>query len=432
MKKKGFEKKMQNYSTNKEEIFKWSFFYIFTFYLFLIGFGEIDLKKYGIPFSMGGSLEKIIIFPLLSAVIYSFYNFKIFIKQYKVPLLTITTFLIWILFTNRFHPQYKEDNQFLIYFIIGIISFILTLRAFSFKQRFLTLFTIIIAGISISIFKAELDIILSANKQFGLDSSDSIRLYTPIGHPNFLGAFMVIILPYFIPIWNQIKKDKTHIILFVITLITSVSGLIFSYSRTSWIACAITGILLIYLYSNKKRIIIILSLIILNILLLLGNDSLKYQGENPILKRASSLTCIKHDANLLERMFCWKSSINIARDNLLTGIGAGNNHFENKFKIYKQPQAKLLMPHPHNIFLHILTSFGLPGLILFLIILGTGIHKSIKIWNSTNNSQLKHFHTGALLSITGLLIYSCFDSSLLAERVSPMIWMTIASLYYRG
>jgi len=432
MKKKDLERKMQNYQTSKEDFFKWSFFYIFAFYLFLIGLGGINLKSYGIPFSIGGSLKKIVIFPLLLAVLYSFFNFKNFLKQYAVPLLTATTLLAWVLLTNKFHTPYKSDNQFLIYFITGIISFILTLRAFSCKQQFLTLFLVLIIGISSSILKAEFDIIFTANKQFGLDSSDSIRLFTPIGHPNFLGAFMVLLLPYFIPTWNYIKKDKTHILLFFTTLTISFSGLIFSYSRTAWIASFITIILLGYIYSNKKRLIIILTLILLNILLLLNHDSFKYKGENPILKRASSLTSIKNDPNLLERIFCWKSSIEIAKDNLLTGIGAGNNRFEDKFKIYKQPQARLLMPHPHNVFLHILTSFGLPGLILFLMITSIGIFKSIRTWKSTKNLQLKSFHTGALLAVTGFLIYSCFDSAILAERVSPMIWMTIASLYYKG
>ena len=45
---------------NKKIIFENAFYYSLCFFVLMTGLGEINLKPYGIPFSVGGGLEKLI------------------------------------------------------------------------------------------------------------------------------------------------------------------------------------------------------------------------------------------------------------------------------------------------------------------------------------------------------------------------------------
>ena len=77
--------------------------------------------------------------------------------------------------------------------------------------------------------------------------------------------------------------------------------------------------------------------------------------------------------SLSYRMEYWDSSTSMALDNLWTGVGPGN--FRDNYTLYKKAAASESIADPHNWALELLTSFGLPVLILMASVFVTGFRQ---------------------------------------------------------
>ncbi|MEL0097335.1 MAG: O-antigen ligase family protein [Planctomycetaceae bacterium] len=73
------------------------------------------------------------------------------------------------------------------------------------------------------------------------------------------------------------------------------------------------------------------------------------------------------------RMEYWESSMSMAWDNLWTGVGPGN--FRDNYTLYKQAAASESIADPHNWPLEVLTSFGLPVLLLMVSVFVAGFRQ---------------------------------------------------------
>ena len=77
------------------------------------------------------------------------------------------------------------------------------------------------------------------------------------------------------------------------------------------------------------------------------------------------------------RMEYWESSTEMAVDHLWTGVGPGN--FRDHYTFYKQVGASESIADPHNWLLEVLTSFGLPVLVLLCLAIGVAL---LRVLNS--------------------------------------------------
>ncbi len=76
------------------------------------------------------------------------------------------------------------------------------------------------------------------------------------------------------------------------------------------------------------------------------------------------------------RMEYWESSTEMAVDHLWTGVGPGN--FRDHYTFYKQVGASESIADPHNWLLEILTSYGLPVLVLLCLAMGVAFLRVLK------------------------------------------------------
>jgi O-antigen ligase len=108
------------------------------------------------------------------------------------------------------------------------------------------------------------------------------------------------------------------------------------------------------------------------------------------------------------RLNLWHTSINISKDFPLTGIGEDN--FDYYFKHYKVEGYYDVTGHPHNDYLTILVSSGIPGLIAFLAIWFIIIQIGFKTQKYSSNPFLKELALGSTLAIIGFLIGGFFQN----------------------
>ncbi|MFH1661973.1 MAG: O-antigen ligase family protein [Candidatus Falkowbacteria bacterium] len=204
-----------------------------------------------------------------------------------------------------------------------------------------------------------------------------LRAYGGLDHPNVFGGVLVIGILLLVVKLFCYSKNKLLITHYSL-LITFLSALFFTFSRSSWLAL-IAGIITMLviaiikkdLFAQKKILqIILISGILFFILFNLFSDL--------VLTRISNNTRLENKSNI-ERLSSYSESLDVIKDNWIFGVGAGNyvsGIMNNELRIkdgrlnnYKQPV--------HNVFLLIFAEIGVFGLLFFILIPLFIIHNSL-------------------------------------------------------
>lgn len=236
--------------------------------------------------------------------------------------------------------------------------------------------------------------------------------------PNSWPAFLVMSLPfllYFLP--NKLLK------IFITFFITY--GILLSQSRTSFVVL----LLLLFVYFvfnlqqmkdkffNGKFVYGVISVFVICAVSFCFNTVGK--DIQNIDNRMFTLKSYDLEKQGGDRVYLWKSSIEMIKDYPLHGVGLRNF---NKVYIsgnYINPKAKEPnLESPHNIFLHYLVEMGIIGT-LPLIILLFSICTFLK--NNINRSVAK----AMALSLIAVLCNNMFDLQLIGKYYYQLFWLLI-------
>ena len=424
MKKRDIRRKMQN--SKLENFFNKGFTFTFCLIFLMAGFGKISFKSYGIPLSFGGGLEKIIVWAVFFTLgSLGFKVFDFFRKNVK-PLTLFFIFLTAVLISGL-HESLgtKESREYLIQFIASSSVFFMTLYASEHPKVIRMAILCLIAGGIFTLIQGFSALYFDdfQSLSYLVGQSGAQRLSTPVGHPNFLGAFLMLLLPLsWIPSWTPLSKRQNLFIKILLTLFFLL-GILFSYSRTAWIGTGFSLFMLIFLSLPVfQRSLLLILLIVCITGLFWFSHKIPENTSNPVLKRVESLANIQNEDNFIERIYAWKTTLKIIQSHLLTGIGAGNESFEKEYEKYLPLSAREILPHPHQIFLHLAAVFGLPVLFLYLTLLGYAL---FALLFNTASSSFFFWRVCLLSLLSSYLLYGLFDSPLFNERVSPLIWFAL-------
>jgi len=131
--------------------------------------------------------------------------------------------------------------------------------------------------------------------------------------------------------------------------------------------------------------------------------------------------------SLPQRLLVWNNSLQMAKENILPGVGAGNWQFQfpkyglDKFNDVFMDNASLTYQRPHNDFLWVLCETGILGLITYISVFIVALFYIIKLLrnkikpNADDNILLYEFFA----TITGYTFISFFDFPL--ERIEHQI-----------
>ena len=413
-----------------EKFFGSAFILTFCMTFLMAGIGKISLKSFGIPISLGGGLEKIIVWSALFASLSLILRPGLFFKTKRTPLMLFSLFLAGVLISGCEHSLgSKESREYLIHFIASSCIFFLTLYASESPRTIrMALLCLILGGIFtlvqgfISLYSHPLQSYADLSGTTAMQ-----RLSTPVGHPNFLGAFLMLLLPLtLIPSWRCLSARQNPPLKILLALIFLL-GIIFSYSRTAWMGTAF-GLFIFTMLSLS-----LLQRFLLSTLLLLGLSGLLWisctptdKMSHPLLRRISTLTNMKNDDNVIERIYAWKTAIKIIQNNPLKGIGTGNDIFRKEYEGLLPPSAREILPHPHQTFLHLAAVFGLPVLALFLILLGNAF---FNLLSGGRDPSFLYLKICLLSSLCSYLLYGIFDSALFNDRVSSLLWFVLGLFF---
>lgn len=380
-----------------------------------------------IPLSAGGSLERVFPIVLLSAFLFvsairrafRYYGFPLFL----ILALGMTSILPYIFFSTD-----GESIQMMHTYWMGLTMFFFTVLCMQDVNYLKKVILCLIVAMCVLLLKGMLLSDVLAHKAIEVIPGQN-RLVTEIGHPNYLGGFILLILPFSLLIPEVLfKSAKGYKGFVILTNGILILGLILSYSRSAWL-----GFLVLIIIITLRNPWVILGVFLMGLVLIFSLQDFNVDAVtagHPVIKRLLSVMNFQDDPNFLERLYVWKSSLRIGSDHMLSGIGLGNIPFYRQIEIYRQPESIMLMPHPHNIFLQFWVSFGVLGVMLFGLILWTGFYRAIN-QTSIQDNFYKYIRQAALISVISVMIYGLFDCPVFSDRVVHVFWFVVALLYFR-
>jgi putative inorganic carbon (HCO3(-)) transporter len=420
----------------------------------MIGFGQLSLKEYGVPFSFGGKLGPLLLWPLAFGIGWIFTSRENFFQ--KFPLIPFVSFLLWIGLTSCFHIPSPDGNTTLLYFLSGLGTFFLMLCALHDSDFLKKILLCLILGMAATVLRGGIDYFFSEGK-FIVTGTSERRLFTPFGHPNFLGGALLLILPFAWTFeWKLLCKSGRFWGVVVNGILAL--GLLLSYSRSAWLGAGISVVCYLFFCFRCRIVWGAVGLVLVGILFswtlaplpsLLplpsplpsplplagegqGEGRQEWNKENAALSRFYSLFDFKNDPNVIERIYVWKTAITIAREHPILGIGPGNDRFKKEFTEKREAESMLLMPHAHNVLIQVAVVFGLPGFVFFVLLAGGGIFCCLYGKGSEpEDSFAKSLRVACVCSAAGFFCYSLLDCPIFSSHASPLFWALVGISYFR-
>ena len=265
-----------------------------------------------------------------------------------------------------------------------------------------------------------------------------IAVGSTIGNPNFLGKYLVLIIPIMFCFCLGSISIKRSVVL-VSALSLCLAALIVTYTRASWLSTIIGLVILLFLsFKNslhkgeKKRLIIIGVILFLLILFFnaysprhskkrVTSNNQKATGE--VVKRTLSTFDIKKGMGVATRLYVWEKTLILIKER--PWFGYGLETFEIAFKDYNIEYVKIFnnlvyVDRAHNNYIDTAFSIGLIGLGTYLAVIVTFLYHLFSLLKKSDDKFHKLLYAGIISSFCGYLINDIFIFSVVS--VSPTFW----------
>lgn len=305
--------------------------------------------------------------------------------------------------------QYQREIGMITFLYLAAIYFISS-GILKEERRFTALFVVTeLLAVFISVYSF---IQMAGMDPFGIQQPGQDRPVSTFGNAVFMGGFLSLIFPFSV-LNVSAKNNKILKLLFPAVIL---AGIIISGTRSAYFAVTaeIAAILLVYFLINRKKtasghknqfanrfkilfiasasaaVLLILYIIIFpNGFLSSRIVSIFYTTDNP-------------------RLELWKESFSLFYKYPFTGTGLAM--FSSAFEEFYSNRLRLLessayFDHPHNNYLFILYSMGIPGLAAYVGILVLAAKRCIKNIFSGDNIESKIKFTAFLAFILGYSVY---------------------------
>lgn len=257
-----------------------------------------------------------------------------------------------------------------------------------------------------------------------------VTAFSTIGNPNFLGTYIVLLLPFAVHLYI-IEKKKIGLFVYIILFF----GLLSTMTRGTWIGAFVSvliyfGIIFIKKAQFEIRIKDVFMFIISTVLCLIVFD---VSNSGSLFLRILSITIdfgkfISGGDDLFTagsyRMFIWLKVLEMIKLRPLFGFGLENLHmvFDQYFMndMIKVIGSPLIIDRAHNEYLHIAVSSGIPALLFYLsfiyIVIRKGMSKLLEL----------PYTIPLLVSVLGYLVQAFFNISVVA--VAYVFWIFLGFL----
>ncbi|WP_069648886.1 O-antigen ligase family protein [Caloranaerobacter ferrireducens] len=236
------------------------------------------------------------------------------------------------------------------------------------------------------------------------------RVFSVFGNPNILAEYLIMSIPISISLFWSTKKLLKKLIFLVSSLIL-IGTLILTFSRGGWLGFAFG--LLIFVVLVEKRLL--LSLIPAGVLAIFIMPS-------SVIHRITTIGNLSDSSNAY-RIKVWTITLDIIRDNWMTGVGFGYIPFRETFIKYIRTMN---VYHAHNMYLETLAEMGIGGFVLFISFIFIIYKYAIITLMKNNDRYLRTITAGVLAGLSSVLFHGLFENVLYLPRIIITFWTLIS------
>ena len=360
---------------------------------------------------------------------------EIFLKTSQPLIVLLVCNLLWILVTTPFSTDWIISLKFFLAkcWYLAAFVFVPLLIYVNKKAIGRSAILFLVSMLSVTV------VAVCRHAFYGFKFANINDAVTPFfrNHVNY-SAMLVCTVPVLIACYHLSRRRRS---LIMAAMVIVLIALFFSYARGAWLALII-GMLSYWLIRKRRLLvafIVATILIISSALWLSSNDRyLNYAHDyrttifHKNFEEHLVATYKLKDVSTAERFNRWIAGVRMIKDNWLTGYGP--NTFYYNYKPYAIPAFKTWVSDNkdhstvHNYFLLVLIEQGVPGLLFFLLIVGSMLYYAEKIYSRTED---KFYKTTALAcgAMTMMIVVVNFLSDLIeTDKVGSLFFLCLATL----
>lgn len=364
-----------------------------------------------------------------------FLFFSVYTKYLIIPLLFLLSFTVATFFSIDSGTSYYglyERQQGLNSYIYYLLFFILLLINIRTKVQ---IDRIIIAAFLSSFLVCVYGLVQAAGfDPLNWTEPTSFRITSTFGQPNFLASYLLLVMPLGIYLFFISKKFLVKFLI-SLALFFQLLCLFFTYSRAGWLGL-IVGLIflgLIYLwdlFKSKKwsktslKYLFALGLLVIAvfIFLLSSNQLFKF--------RIKSLVDLK-GGGVASRINYWQASIDAIKKRPIFGYGPETQgeifvkYYNKDWAIYNKVNS--YPNRAHNLFLDVLLTSGIIGLIAYLALLSLFFKLIIDNIKKNNHRLLS---LAIFVSLVSYLVSLMFGFSVVTTDIYFWLYLAIIILLH--
>jgi O-antigen ligase len=253
------------------------------------------------------------------------------------------------------------------------------------------------------------------------------------------GAALAMFFPVSVGFMFFPKATKTsRFIAFVVFLILTVA-IVFSYTRAAWISILVaTGVFLAVILKIKFYWIATVAVVLISILVIFQQQIIdrleknKQDSSANFVEHIQSIYNISSDASNLERINRWQAAIRMFDDRPVLGWGPGTYQFV--YAPYQRSKEKTIIStnlgdkgNAHSEYLGPLAEMGLPGMLIFLLLMVVVIYQGLKVYKH-GSREVKFLSMMLTLGLVTYFAHGILNNFLDTDKLSVPFWGFIAGI----
>jgi O-antigen ligase len=288
-------------------------------------------------------------------------------------------------------------------------------------------------------------IIMIRHSQYGFSFEKINNAVIPIyrNHVDY-ACGLGIILPFVwcLRRWFLSRKVK---LFFLFSLALMLAGIYFSYTRAAWLCIPLSVVSFYIIRFKLMRIVMPITLgVIMVVIGWLAYDN-TYISFSPDYEKTIthknfndvvSATYRLEDISTVERFYRWVAGFYMVREKPFTGFGPGTfyslyqNYVDRHFTTYVSDNPE--HSGMHNYYLMVAVDQGLPGLILFLLLIISVLLYGEKLYHSLMAGPEKELLMAALVSFCSILFILSLNDMVETDKVGSLFFLCIAIVILIG
>lgn len=316
-------------------------------------------------------------------------------------------------------------------FIALYVLFFLVVQQFSKEMTRKTVVWIVAGALPVCIY--------GIMQHFGVDFVDWVqkalmgrRAFSTLGNPDFLGGYISTLFPLLFALLLASNKGVKSIFYLIAGFLFAITALS-TYSRACWIASA-AGILVLILFIGARNLKLNWRKIVIFLIIILAAFFIFNMEERATAQKLTVSGRLKEffsttEINNAARLYLWGSALKAIGDYPYSGSGPGTFDYVFPKYRYNEPmflRGRFAIPgHPHNEFLDVGVSAGIPALIAFLWLVILVFVKGAKAVSASSNEERIIF-AGIIASFAAFLINHFFVSP--TTPTYAVMWFLIGAI----